>query len=151
MRWCRWGADAKKSENMKAIAATLMTFASLVAFSSGAAQSLPSSSCVTVGTDVEAGYNEAIDLTVRATSGYNALRTKWGLAHADSADVQLVRDDALCKRAIKTTMSKEYRKGARIVLFRVHDIYVVTYPGEGDHSAVLDRHFRLLDTFIVPS
>jgi hypothetical protein len=75
-------------------------------------------------------YHWAIDLTVSATPGFDASRQKWGLGHTDSADVQLVRDDAPCKRAIKATMTEEYWKGARIALFRVHDIYVVTFAGE---------------------
>jgi hypothetical protein len=109
------------------------------------------SRCVTQGDDVDNGYDWAIELAVSPTLGFNASREKWGLAHADSVDVQLVRDEALCRRAIKATMTKEHWKGARIVLFRVHAIYVVTFADHGDSADVLDRNFRVLDTFVVPS
>ena len=47
--------------------------------------------------------------------------------------------------------AKGYRKGKSIVLYRVRDIYVGKFAGEGDNAAVLDLKFRVLDTFIVPS
>jgi hypothetical protein len=136
---------------MKAMAAILVASASFAAFNTIRAQQPAASSCITHGDDLENGYHWAIDLAVSPTPGFNASRDKWGLAHADSADVQLVRDEALCQRAIKATMTKEYWKGAKVALFRVNAIYVVTFAGHGDSADVLDRNFRVLDYFVVPS
>jgi hypothetical protein len=133
------------------IVGAVIFVALICACSSGGGRSVAPRLCTTDGYNVRDGYAEAISLTVERPSPFESLRETWGLAHADSSDVQLVRDERLCAKAIRTMAAKGYRNGKSVVLYRVQGIYVGRFAGEGDNTWVLDRSLQRLDVFVVPS